>query len=316
MTKDKPSPKTALKKQALSPVAALAVMNTLPDPVIAFDSLLKVSFSNKSAQAFFRLKETELLEKFMLELLGNKNAVFQAVEEVVRNNVTMTLQKVSVSGKPVGSVIVAVVEKGLYMMIIRQKPMKPDHEIIDPAMRTFKSPQELAEELKAPMAEIHKAANKLSKSKLNDRDKALSAVILQEATKIQSLLQEFNAFQETPPVPVQNVPVVAQPDPPLPDIRGSFDHQVQAKINMIKNAAQQNSAPPLRVEIVDNGQGIAAEELARIFQSLFAPKTDGGQSLPVASKIVYENGSTINVDSTPGKTVFSINPPVPDPMKK
>lgn len=363
MAKDKLSPKSALKKKTVSPLAALRVMNAMPDPVIAFDSMLKVSFSNKSAQAFFRLEEGLFLDKYMVELLGNKNTVFEAVEDAVRKNQTVTLQKVSVNGKPVGSVIIAVVEKGLYMMIIRQKPMKPDHEIGDPSVRSLKSPQVLAEELKIPLAEIHRAAEKLGKSKLNAKDKALSSLILREATRVQSLLEEFNVFQETPPNQHKDLSLrdvhnhVAKIaletygnkiqideyfDPSLPDIRGSFDHLVQAKMNLIKNAVEASTQRdakisirtfydeaaaidpareqklPLCIEIEDNGRGITPEVLNRIFQPYFTTKKNSrGLGLPITSKIVYEHGGTINVNSAPGKTVFRINLPMPiKPLKK
>jgi signal transduction histidine kinase len=90
-------------------------------------------------------------------------------------------------------------------------------------------------------------------------------------------------------------------------------------INLIDNAAQAMtvqgwSAPPgreptvtvrveaagphVRVAIADNGPGIKAESLARIFEPLFTTKSSGvGLGLPIVRQIVEQHGGTIDVES-------------------
>lgn len=67
------------------------------------------------------------------------------------------------------------------------------------------------------------------------------------------------------------------------------------------------------VEISDNGQGIAKENIEKIFMPFFSSKEYGkgtGLGLSIAKRVIQEHGGSINVKSTPGKgTVFKISLP-------
>ena len=72
------------------------------------------------------------------------------------------------------------------------------------------------------------------------------------------------------------------------------------------------------LSIIDTGQGMAAEMLAKIFQPFFSTKPSGsGLGLPTARRIVEGHGGTIDVQSEPGKGTKitlrlrrRLNPPV------
>jgi len=68
----------------------------------------------------------------------------------------------------------------------------------------------------------------------------------------------------------------------------------------------------VRVEIKDNGCGIAEEHLDRIFDPFFTTKTEGtGLGLSISYGIVENNGGTIEVKSTPGAgSTFTVALPV------
>jgi signal transduction histidine kinase len=58
----------------------------------------------------------------------------------------------------------------------------------------------------------------------------------------------------------------------------------------------------VRIMVADNGEGIAADDLKRIF-SVFESKKGSrgtGLGLPVSQKILREHGGDIRVESTPG----------------
>ncbi|HEX3901555.1 MAG TPA: ATP-binding protein [Polyangia bacterium] len=103
-------------------------------------------------------------------------------------------------------------------------------------------------------------------------------------------------------------------------VRASAARLGQVFLNLILNAAQAldeagskrnvvtvrsfDDGPEVVVEISDNGPGIAAEILPRIFESFFTTKPRGmgtGLGLPISLGIVRTLGGEIIVDSRPGK---------------
>src|ERR1039458_6249430 len=112
---------TAKEKVAEVP-SVLTLMGALPDAVVGFDHDFQVYFSNNAARNFFCLNEKQLQGVSMAALLGEKQAVFEAMETAVRKNQTATLYDVSIRDKVITSVVIVTVEPDAwYMMVIRQQ---------------------------------------------------------------------------------------------------------------------------------------------------------------------------------------------------
>jgi signal transduction histidine kinase len=91
----------------------------------------------------------------------------------------------------------------------------------------------------------------------------------------------------------------------------------QVLINLVQNAveampaerggqvvvrAEGGGLEPLRVRVVDDGAGIPAEVLPRIFEPLFTTKSRGtGLGLPIVAVRVQRHGGTLHVTSEPGR---------------
>lgn len=351
------------KRKTAEAPSVYGLMEALPDAVIGFDRNFRIYFSNSAAQHFFCLSDKQLLAATMAELLGERQAVFEAVETAMRKNQTVTLHDAVIGGKVITSVAVVTVEtEAWYMMVVRQQPVQPASEWNEKTRYSLKSTQMLAQmlahEVKNPLAGIRGAAQLLERSKVSAEDKELVSLIGRETLRIQGLIDKFNVFYDVPqsqyrPVNLNevathvlkiaqaefgaDVKILEQFDPSLPEVSGHFDHLVQAKLNLVKNAAEafagrqgrivlrtyyDNAAAfhpdrpeklPLCVEIEDDGPGIAPETVSRIFQPYFTTKANGqGLGLPIVSKIVDDHGGTLNVNSKPGKTIFKISLPLPN----
>lgn len=118
-------------------------------------------------------------------------------------------------------------------------------------------------------------------------------------------------------------------DPSIPDIRADREQLIQTLFNLVGNAvtALGDSGDILlrtrtqrlftiggvqhrlivRVDVVDNGPGIARDLLPRIFHPMVSSRADGtGMGLPIAQYLVHLHQGLIECESRPGQTMFSI----------
>jgi signal transduction histidine kinase len=73
------------------------------------------------------------------------------------------------------------------------------------------------------------------------------------------------------------------------------------------------------VEVIDNGKGIPADVMPKIFDPFFSTKEIGkgtGLGLSISYKIVQQHGGKIDVESAPGKgTRFAVHLPLKPPTE-
>ena len=112
----------------------------------------------------------------------------------------------------------------------------------------------------------------------------------------------------------------------MPPVNGQPDELVQVWTNLLHNAVQamdgqgrllvsteRDGAGHAVVRIGDSGPGIPAEVLPRIFEAFFTTKPRGegsGLGLHICRKIIERHGGTIDVETAPGHTVFSVRLPL------
>ena len=123
-------------------------------------------------------------------------------------------------------------------------------------------------------------------------------------------------------------------DPSLPHAYGDPDSLTQALLNLIKNAAESAGENgqirletsfragvrggksgrllPVQIQIIDNGPGIPKDMLAQIFQPFVTTKPEGqGLGLALVSKVTAAHEGLVEVQSVPGRTVFTLLLPAP-----
>ena len=122
-------------------------------------------------------------------------------------------------------------------------------------------------------------------------------------------------------------------DTSLPELTGDREQLIQAILNIVRNAAQaigdrsggeivlrtralrqvtlakRRYRLALDLQVIDNGPGIPEEIRERIFYPLVTGRSDGtgsGLGLTLAQSFVHQHHGTIEVQSRPGHTCFSL----------
>ncbi len=144
---------------------------------------------------------------------------------------------------------------------------------------------------------------------------------------LHELVEHVVHLTETPLTPA--LKIIRDYDPSLPELQLDRDQIIQAMLNLAKNAREAVAEHGCitfrtrvlrqftlngtrhrlvaRVDIADNGPGIAAEALPRLFSPLVSSKPHGaGLGLSIAQELVSRHGGLIECTSTAGNTVFSI----------
>lgn len=123
----------------------------------------------------------------------------------------------------------------------------------------------------------------------------------------------------------------ADVEPRLPSVRVDGGQVVQALVALLDNALDAagrservrvaprscDDAPPgpgVAFEVCDDGPGISADELGRVFDPFYTTKPQGtGLGLVIAQRLVLENGGHLSAASAPGvATTFRLTLPAAD----
>lgn len=138
-----------------------------------------------------------------------------------------------------------------------------------------------------------------------------------------------------------NVDIERDYDPSIPEVEGNKEQLIQALLNIGLNALQalndaetptprisiktrtdrqitignQRHRVVCRIDISDNGPGIASNLRDTIFYPMVSSKADGtGLGLTIAQHIINQHGGLIEQRSIPGDTCFTIFIPLHSPL--
>ncbi len=192
--------------------------------------------------------------------------------------------------------------------------------------------QQVAHEIKNPLAPIRAAVETLRRlharndQRFDEYFDEATRTVLDEVNRITTIVQGFTRFARLPapqPVPC-DVAALAQrvvglhattcagltlDSPPSLHLRADPDQLVQVLTNLVQNAldAASVSADPrvevrlvpqgekLRIEVADNGPGVAPEMEDRLFEPYATSKSHGtGLGLAIVQRIVVEHGGQIH----------------------
>ncbi|MAN84493.1 MAG: histidine kinase [Gammaproteobacteria bacterium] len=212
----------------------------------------------------------------------------------------------------------------------------------------------LAHEVKNPLSGIKGSAQILNK-KLNDSfSKKFLKIIIDETERLNHIVTKILTPPSKPSLDFfnihsalekvfaladaekkDNLELIRDYDPSIPEINGDENLFVQAVLNLVKNSQQaieNESNPQIKIksrvryshpvngslystvcsiEIIDNGEGIPEDMHEQIFFPTVSVKKNGsGLGLSIAQDIIRMHGGGISFKSSKGLTVFSIDIPL------
>ncbi|MBA4416791.1 MAG: hypothetical protein C0392_02600 [Syntrophus sp. (in: bacteria)] len=208
----------------------------------------------------------------------------------------------------------------------------------------------IAHEIKNPLIAIEGFAKRIEQAKDRSKIEQYAKVIKGEAerlSKVLTKLLDFSRMDEPKKEHIdpngivddtvlfmehhltrfKNVTLTVEKEDNLPYIEVDKIHVQQALVNIIINAAQAmphgggiHISTSLRdryvvLSISDEGIGIKAEDIPRIFESFFTTKAKGegtGLGLSLSKRLIEANGGKIEVESSPGSgSTFRLFLPAP-----
>lgn len=198
-----------------------------------------------------------------------------------------------------------------------------------------------AHELNNPLTAILGVSDLLRENAVDDATRRRADLILQQARRAASIVQNLLAFSrpaalgnakvglveiverallsQRKSLSERNIRVNTQVSPDLPLVEGDARLLTQVFTNLITNAEQSIAATRqsgtievslsrqgnhLCATIADDGGGISPENIGKIFDPFFTTKRPGGGSglgLTICLAVVKEHGGRIEVESAPGR---------------
>ncbi|UPG89965.1 ATP-binding protein [Luteibacter aegosomaticola] len=209
-----------------------------------------------------------------------------------------------------------------------------------------------AHEVKNPLAGLRGAAQLLERRLADSDQRQLAAMVIAEADRLAALadgLLRHGGAARIGPVNIHELlerleglvtaeaeaPRVRHDfDPSLPDTTGDNDRLLQVLLNLTRNASEAGARTitlrtriehgarlgdrtmraALRVDVMDDGPGVADEMRDVLFHPLVSGRPDGtGLGLALSREIALEHGGDLRYVSRPGDTVFSLYLPMERP---
>jgi two-component system, sporulation sensor kinase E len=202
------------------------------------------------------------------------------------------------------------------------------HEVRNP-LGVIRASVQLVEDAKGDPARIHEAAEVI-KQEIDRLDRVIKALLdfgrPSKPTLVRTDLNEVledvvlftNRFAKQSDVKIEE-----HFDRELPEVQGDPDQLKQVFLNLVTNAVQamdkhggtitietRGAGEYVEVKVADNGPGISASDLPKVFDPFFTKRAEGtGLGLTIVHRIIDEHEGHIEVESGPEGTVFIVTLP-------
>ena len=344
----------------------LNILENISTGILSLDGELRVVALNASGQALLETSESRCLgthaRKLVLqpaEWLSNLEQVLASSSPLARRSVTLILH----TGQEihVDLIITPITgDEGATRLLVELQTVDrllkiSREESLQHAQQTTRAViRGLAHEIKNPLGGVRGAAQLLARELPNEELAEYTRVIIREADRLRDLVdrllgpnqqldwQRLNIHEVLEHVrnliiaeSDNQVSIVRDYDPSLPEFRGDRAQLVQVVLNIMRNALQAAATPQgceiivrsrsqrqftigttrhrlvCSVDIIDNGPGIPENMQHAIFAPMVTGRADGtGLGLSIAQSVVNRHGGLLECDSLPGRTRFTLYLPM------
>lgn len=342
--------------------AVIPGLEMLATAVIVLDHRLRVKYANPAAENLFELSSKNIVDHAMDQVFQDPGRLLGAIHQALAENASvieheLTLSTAGHAPFHLSCMVTPVEIRGgrivvEFQHIDQQLKIAKEERILDQGAANRALIRNLAHEIKNPLGGIRGAAQLLGRELGQPGLKEYTQVIMQEADRLQSLMDRLLTPHRLPQLAEVNIHEVLERvrslvlaefpdgivvrrdyDTSLPNATGDKEQLIQAVLNIARNAAQAMEGRgaitlktraarqatlakkryrlALMVQIIDTGPGIPEAIRDKIFLPLISGRDGGhGLGLTLAQTFVAQHHGTIEWESTPGRTCFTLMLPL------
>lgn len=335
-----------------------SVLENLHTAVMLLDGELRLRYLNPASEMLLAASAGRLLGTQVQQLFPHP-ALHQALVEAIASGHPFTERELVLDLGPGRRVTVDVtatplLEPGRCELLLemsqidRQLRITREETLLAQSANTRVLVRGLAHEINNPLGGLRGAAQLLERELHDEGLKEYTGIIISEADRLQNLVNRMlgpNALPKREMLNIhevlervrqvakagapQNVEILRDYDPSIPELMADQDQLIQAILNLVRNAIQAVGEQGeitlrtramrqytightrhklvIRIEVIDNGPGIAEEVMEGIFLPMVTGRPEGtGLGLPIAQSLINQHGGLIECESQPGHTVFTV----------
>lgn len=342
------------------------ILDNLSTAIVVLDNQLHITALNAACEVLLETSEARSLQRHLKTLLLQSDAWLPSLQQVAASNQPLvrrgiplylhTGQEVHVDllATPVPTpndsthLIIELQAVDRLLKISREEGLIHAQETTRAVIRG------LAHEIKNPLGGVRGAAQLLARELPSKELQEYTEIIIREADRLRDLVDRLLGPRQQPdlqPINIHEilehvrnlisaevgnqVSIVRDYDPSLPEIPGDRAQLIQAVLNIMRNAMQASESSRdctitlrtraqrqftiglkrhrvvYRVDIIDNGSGIPEELLHDVFIPMVTTRAEGtGLGLSIAQSVVNRHGGLLECSSEPGNTIFTMYLPM------
>jgi two-component system nitrogen regulation sensor histidine kinase GlnL len=335
-------------------VASFPGLELLATAVVVLDDDFVVRYANPAAESLLATGAKTLNGQPFLQLFTEREALERALGDAISTHWDYSAQNVTYSrpGRdplPLACTMTRIDAHGLALLaelrpIEDQLRYAREERLVSEQQANRELIRNLAHEIKNPLGGLRGSAQLLERELDKPELREYTQVIIQEADRLQRLMDRMLTPHRTPRVEALGIHEVLERvrslikaefgieiqrdyDPSIPDVMGDREQLIQAVLNIARNAVQagaqgigfrtrtvrqitilrQRHRLALELQVVDDGPGVPEKIQDRIFNPLVSGREGGtGLGLSLAQTFVQYHGGVIEFESRPGRTIFRI----------